>query len=327
MSATGTATISAGSLETASSSATAQIGASAPLSDTQSSETHGWSAEDLLPEKLQASVLYENAYPGVDLLYTTFGYNVKEQIIVRQPQSNYSYSFYLEQDGLTAVLNTDGSVSLNNASGTEVYNIPAPFMEDADGIVSEDVAYTVTSVSGGVTLTVTADANWMNDTARVYPISIDPSLVISVGGQFEDIYSSYLEYGNPNTARGGGDILYFGYSSGYAKDGVNPIRERRLLLHFKTLPQIPAGATVVDAQLSMYMNSYSYTKCTEFGGAIYEVTSDKPDTYDDYEAWIDNVTWNSQPSYDTSNMIDYTMLGLSGVHTYYNWNMTEQVKK
>ena len=54
-----------------------------------------WTTEDLLPEKLQSSVLYEDVYPGVDLLYTAYGYNIKEQIIVNEKQTQYRYEFVL----------------------------------------------------------------------------------------------------------------------------------------------------------------------------------------------------------------------------------------
>ena len=35
-----------------------------------------WTTEDLIPEKLQSSVIYEDVYPGVDLLDTAYGYNI-----------------------------------------------------------------------------------------------------------------------------------------------------------------------------------------------------------------------------------------------------------
>lgn len=54
-------------------------------------------------------------------------YYVKENIIVKAPGSQYVYRFELNINGLSAVLNANGNISLNDAeTGTHVYLIPAP---------------------------------------------------------------------------------------------------------------------------------------------------------------------------------------------------------
>ena len=39
----------------------------------------------MIPETLENSVIYRDVYPGVDLKYETFSYNVKESIILNAP--------------------------------------------------------------------------------------------------------------------------------------------------------------------------------------------------------------------------------------------------
>ena len=87
-------------------------------------EKYSWDVNDVIPEKLQSSLIYQNVFPGIDLQYTAFGYNIKEQIIVNEPQESYRFDFLLESDGLSAVLNENGSVSFLNADQEEVYQIP-----------------------------------------------------------------------------------------------------------------------------------------------------------------------------------------------------------
>lgn len=73
-------------------------------------------------------------FPGIDLQYTNFGYNIKEQIIINEPQESYRFDFLLESSSLTAVLNENSSVSFLNSDQEEIYQIPIPCMEDASGL-------------------------------------------------------------------------------------------------------------------------------------------------------------------------------------------------
>lgn len=105
--------------------------------------SQGWTTEDLIPAGLNASVLYEDVFPGIDLQYTAYSHHIKEQIIVKEPQTSYRYDFSLSLEGLSAELNEDGSVTLADENGNGIYTIPAPYMEDDAGSVSTDVSYTI----------------------------------------------------------------------------------------------------------------------------------------------------------------------------------------
>ena len=79
-----------------------------------------WNVEDVIPKKLQSSLIYKNVFPDTDLLYTAYGYNLKEQIVVNSQQTGYSYNFLLNLDGLTAKKNDDSSISYLDKEGTPV---------------------------------------------------------------------------------------------------------------------------------------------------------------------------------------------------------------
>lgn len=281
----------------------------------------GWTADDVTPQKLQSSVLYEDVFSDVDLLYTAYGYNIKEQIIVNAPQSSYRYNYLLDLNGVEAVLNGDGSVSLINEDNEEIYFIPAPFMEDSNGIISHDVVYSLAYTEDNAILTVEADAAWMNDEARVYPVAIDPTINVQAGSVKDDIYTSYVAEGAPDTSYGAYQNFYLGYTT------WNNLREYRGFAHFSKLPSIPDGAIVTDAMFGLYMHDYSYVNRTEMSVGIYEVTEDKPDATSTYSSWIYNLTWNSMPDYDITNMIDYTILSNDAQDQYYYWDISELVKK
>lgn len=278
-----------------------------------------WTTEDLIPEKLQSSIIYEDVYPGVDLLYTAYGYNIKEQIIVNETQAQYCYDFLLQTDGLNAVLNADNSISLTDEEGNVIYSIPAPYMADAVGNTSADVEYTLTQVAEGYVLTVEANAEWINAKERVFPVAIDPTIENMAVTKNENLYVTYVTEGSPEVYHPGYQQLYFGYgAAASAKEG-------RIFMHVSELPDIPDGSMVTDAQISLYLYNYTHVNCSEIGAAIYEVTDDKPDGRT-YKWWIQYMDWNDQPAYDTDNMIDYVMLK-DGQGGFQDWNITELVKK
>lgn len=76
---------------------------------------------------------------------------------------------------------------LSEETGDEVFFIPAPFMQDANGAISTGVFYEVKkTVSGELQMTVIADSEWMNAQERAFPVVIDPQIVVtgSNGGIF-----------------------------------------------------------------------------------------------------------------------------------------------
>ena len=302
-------------------------GASASIIESNSAlfdlqKSTAWNVEDVIPKALQSSLIYKDVFPDTDLLYTAYGYNLKEQIVVNAPQTGYRYSFLLNLDGLTAEKNEDGSISFLDADGTPVYEIPIPYMEDDAGIISEDVAFTLNETEAGLVLTVEANAEWINNEERVFPVKIDPSFTIVSGKALDEIYSVYTMEAAPNDTTLGRQYLYVGaqpYST--TNDG-----RYRLFMHFNNMPTIPAGSEVVGASLSLYQHQYVQRYCTSFPIGVYEVTTDLPSKYSSYYNWFAAMTWrNSMPEYDSSNAIDYVMV--DSTKGYRDWNITELVKK
>ena len=257
-----------------------------------------------------------------DLQYTTYGYNIKEQIIVNEPQESYRFDFLLESDGLNAVLNENGSVSFLNADQEEVYQIPTPCMEDALGLGSFDVHFVLNETEQGTVLTVEADEAWINSEDREFPVKIDPTLVVISGNALEDIYSAYTMEAAPNDTTLGRQWLYVGaqpYST--TNDG-----RYRTYMHIQSMPTVPNGSEVVDAQLSLYKTAYVQRNCEQLPIGAYEVTTDLPSSYSSYYDWFSKMTWRrDQPEYDTTNAIDYAF-GKAGKE-YVTWHLTELVKK
>ena len=285
-------------------------------------DKYNWDVNDVIPQKLQSSLIYQDVFPGIDLQYTNFGYNIKEQIIINEPQESYRFDFLLESNSLTAVLNENSSVSFLNSDQEEIYRIPIPCMEDASGLGSFDVHFALNETEQGTVLTVEADKEWINSAERTYPVKIDPTLVVVSGRALEDIYSVYTMEAAPNDTTLGRQWLYVGaqpYST--SNDG-----RYRTYMHFQTMPTVPSGSEVVDAQLSLYKTAYTQRYCEKLPIGAYEVTTGLPSGYSSYYDWFSKMTWRrDQPEYDASNAIDYAF-GKAGKE-YVTWHLTELVKK
>ncbi|MBO5016357.1 MAG: hypothetical protein J6C92_11155, partial [Bacteroidaceae bacterium] len=298
-------------------SSAASLVVNAPVTMT-TNEDSSWRAEDLIPEHLKSSILYENVFPGIDLLYTAYGYDVKEQIIVREKQNSYRYDFLLELDGLTAVLNEDGSVSLVDAQQNVVYNIPVPYMEDADHNISYDVFYSLEEVAGGVVLTIEADADWINEEGRAFPVAIDPTLELVTNAYSNKIYAGFVAAGSPDKSYKGDDYIYTGF--GAAAEN----QEFQAFLYFNNIPDVPDGYTLVETNLYIATLDYSAQgQCFELPLGLYGISSGGPSSGANIDNWLLQLTWNTKPIVNKANTIDYVTLSGATNGNYVSWDMTE----
>ncbi|MHB1682270.1 MAG: DNRLRE domain-containing protein [Bacilli bacterium] len=225
-------------------------------------------------------VTYPNAFPNTDVQYQVLADRLKESILLHNASAPTSYSFALDTSGLTYKQQPSGAIVFSDAkTGVFVAQIPAPVMYDATAATSTAVLQTITDNGlGTATLTLTANASWIQDPARQFPITIDPT-VTSNGTAFQDTFVSQTY---PTTNYSGSTYATdsVGYSSYY---GLSTS-----LFGFGELPPLPPGAngaTIQSATLEAYQ-----TNANEGGAAIQAV----PIT----SSWNYGLaTWNAQPSY------------------------------
>lgn len=259
--------------------------------------------EQVTPARLRSQILYEDVSPGVDLIYTLYGNNIKETIRLRTTQSGYCYSFRLNTEGLTPTLNADGSVSLTNSDNVCVYEVPAPYMTDANGAYSEDVSYSLTQDESGWCLAVTADEDWIQDPQRVFPIDIDPTLVSSIGG------SNFVGYNcnqNNTTVSTKGNFAC-GYNSDHG--------QMEIYGKFNSLPTIPGGCTITGATVSLWQNDFAISSGSQIVLYMHQILESA--------AFDSTLTWANRP--EIGDVLDYTIAN-STLHTYRYWDVTGAVK-
>lgn len=275
--------------------------------------------DKIQPQKIRSSVAFDNVMDGVSLLYQNYGYNVKESIIIEKPQEQYAYSFVLNLQGLTPTLEADGSVLLRGADGEPVYEIPAPYLADADGATSlEDAAYKLERVSGGYLLTVEADPEWMNAPERAYPVTLDPTILLHNKG---NVLTTFIRSAWPGSVAPNSADQFVGYRADEGYDACN------IYVQFANLPEIPQNCVPISAQLAMY-NAGFFTSdgvgCAAPDGSLTVEAHEWPAAVSD----VSGLTWylvhfGSTPVNEET--IDYQKLSKKTLGEYVTWDITRTV--
>ena len=237
-------------------------------------------AEKMKLDNLTSSVIYRDIFPGTDLLYVLSSAQLKEYISIKELQEIYTYLFDLSLGGLIPVPQEDGSIYLYAGAEDEepLFILEAPYMYDAAGEMS--TALKMTLADDG-TLTLTADAAWINDESRVLPVTIDPTVSITAQSSFDD--SNVCTADKNKTYKGTDHMNY----AGKGRTGtLLQTYSARTYIKF-TLPTLPAGCVVINAAMTIMQR-----ECNPYAASNYLVaydltgkTSMNPNT----------VTWNNQP--------------------------------
>ena len=219
--------------------------------------------------KLTSSVRYTDIMEGVDIEYVLVGDRIYENIILKDDTAESAYTFRLSMEGLTLETENGGALVLaDSESGEEVFTIPASFMVDsgtpdastAAARYSDDVSYTLTYAGNDVLLTISASEDFLSDSSRVYPVTIDPP--IGTGGT-ESSEDTYISSAAPYDIAGSASDLYVGRFA----DASNVTQETKTFWKATSFPTLPAGAAIVGAYLLMEEISFEAEE-NEFGGVI-----------------------------------------------------------
>ena len=256
-----------------------------------------------LPQ-LASTVEYEDSFPEIDVQYTVDSETDKEDFILNTKHSMDSIVIRLETNGLNAFLNDDRTVSLYPSdSETAVFHMSAPYMYDAAGAVCHDIDVSLAKSGEGYLISYTPDREWLDDSSRVYPVVIDPTI-------YTDRDTSNIDdtYVHP------GDYAGQHYGETSFKVGTYQGKLNRAFLRFLHYPGILGnGSTITSAILRLYTVSGT-TTANDF--SIYEVFSPwQPGT----------ITWNSHQSMSVTDLGHGAPSG--SVNFIYSLWITDAVKR
>lgn len=196
--------------------------------------------------KLVSSLRYDGILPETDLEYILHGEDLKENIVINAPSDSYTYSFTLSLENLTAELREDGAVVLY-AEDEPAYIIPAPYMTDAENEYSDAVGYTLEDLGeGNYTLTVAADKDWIEEEGRVFPVTVDPTILhMQYRGFLQDTY------------------VIAGNNTGYPNNAnmrVGKVGASTVCKAYYSIGDMPQGMDLplLSAQLQLRCNAFQY---------------------------------------------------------------------
>jgi hypothetical protein len=142
---------------------------------------------------------YGGISPGVDLVQEATRTGVEQFLVLKDraaadaaiaqaAEGVYEFRIPVKTKGLSAKTRPDGGLDFVDAKGAAVQTIPAPRMWDAEMIPNADVPanehpvsmrFEATAGEGKGELVLGADAAWLADRSRVFPITIDPTTTMA----------------------------------------------------------------------------------------------------------------------------------------------------
>ena len=189
-------------------------------------------------------IKYNSTVADTDIVHMVKNSKVSNDIIINEKQERYYYLFELQSKNLTFKQNEDGSVSAINEVGQTKFVMPLPYMVDANGEYSDAVTYKLTEKEGQVALSLTADAEWVNEKAE-FPIKIAPEIKSAKTQSLT--FASVTESGDTITNT---DEVYIGKKNGAEKSD--------LFLNFK-LPEVSSYYHLLGASINLEYQTQGMT--------------------------------------------------------------------
>ena len=257
-------------------------------------------------------VTYEDVFYGVDLQYIVTPGALKENIILKSKNAENAFTVNYNIGTLAAKAVDSKTIHLMNGEDV-IYVISAPYMSDSAGAVSESVSLKIEkNKNGKLRVVITADDEWLQESDRVYPVTVDPTITTEITKEAVD---SVFVAGN----------------SAYAN--VNMLDMQEMLVGRETskygychslfkfeLPTLNKGDMVVSAMMNVVYYAYDVysedeTPDMQVNAHILEGSWNK-----------ETVTWNNCPSY-SSTVLDYCIFNRITEAKYVSFDITSVVKQ
>ena len=121
--------------------------------------------------KLQANDVLKNC----DLNYAVQNGALKEEIVLNSLVHPDQFEYQLKLRNLKIKKDDDGGFLFNDPMGKTIFKMAKFIMYDAKGETSDNINVKIKKVNGKYVLTIVPNKDWINDSKRSFPITIDPT--------------------------------------------------------------------------------------------------------------------------------------------------------
>ncbi|WP_028595045.1 RHS repeat-associated core domain-containing protein [Paenibacillus assamensis] len=237
--------------------------------DTSSNQAALDAPQEVTSSHEKNNIEYPDVYPDVNIKYTLASNRIKEDIILEKmpdPTTPTVYSFSIDLKNLDYRAEPNGTISLLDKQTQDiVYFIDKPFMYDSyrpegyksnpqvdtypEEALSFDVEMRMQEEGDQLTLDIVPNRAWLEDSSRVYPVTIDPTIVkYQPKAKLND---TNIRSASPTATAPTETTLGVGLYKDSTKSNVI-----RSLLHFDT-SNIKKGSQVLTAEINMRLASVS----------------------------------------------------------------------
>ncbi|HEY8444185.1 MAG TPA: hypothetical protein VIL24_05250 [Clostridia bacterium] len=230
------------------------------------------------PLKLKSKIRYDKIFDNIDFEYVLLPDGLKENIIIHQKSQEYEFIFKIKLENLNIRLSEEKtSLELYSPKDEQVvFEIPKPFMLEADNNRSDDIYYRLieSDKPNVYYFSIIPNNEWINDNNRKFPVVIDPQIKLIK-------YNNFLSVGNNNST-------YNVFSAGKYPDATQ--RYLRGLIKFDSL--------ISETVLAAYLYILQDNEFSDYTDEYFTLSPIK-------SSWSSGTSfvWNSNPQ--TENV--YTM--------------------
>lgn len=226
-------------------------------------------------------IAYPNIKEHTDLVYEVRHGLIKEYIILNDVDAPTEFSFTFETAGFTVSYTESGTIGLFDTDEKLVFELGNLFAVDSADAYTNELSYSIGKTENGRTIiTISLSEKYAKSPERVYPILIDPSIVIK--GTYKT-YDTYVSSKNPTANYYHSPYLRMGWDTNY--------HVRRSYIKFD-LPINVIGSHVNYSYMSLKKQNYGSDPKLK----AYRVTT----------SWTSStVNWNNKPSFSYNNVSNY----------------------
>lgn len=132
--------------------------------------------DDVVAEATGKVARFEDAVEGVDVSYEVVGKALKETLTLGSADVPSVYRFDVESGDLMPRLAASGAVHFVDGEGRRQLGFAAPWMRDANGAVSQAVAYEIEQRGQSSRIALRVDEAWLRAPERRFPVIVDPTI-------------------------------------------------------------------------------------------------------------------------------------------------------